>query len=138
MSQQIRCWQLLYDSHSQDTQSRKVADSLLNLIEVEDGTGLGLFTAVKKLLNIFGIPLSNVIGFAANNCATMIGTVSGFQSQLKKEIPHIFVIGCVCHSFALVQMLPATTSHLGLKFSQRMSASIFHSVNTRCCAGSET
>src|SRR5277367_672053 len=31
----------------------------------------------------------------------MMGTASGFQAQLKKEIPHVFVLGCVCHSFAL-------------------------------------
>jgi len=84
-----------------DTKTRKVVDSLLDLIVVEDGTGLGLFTAVKKLLDRHAIPITNVIGFAADNCATMMGSAIGFQAQLKKEIPHVFVLGCVCHSFAL-------------------------------------
>ena len=106
--------------------TRKVVDSLLDLIEVEDETGFGLFTAVKKLLNTHAIPLSNVIGFATDNCTTMMGTASGFQVQLKKETPHVFVVGCACYSFALCANAASTAYHLGLKFSYRMSASIFH------------
>ena len=60
-----------------------------------------MFTTVKKSLNTHAILLNNVIGFAADNCTTMMGTASGFQAQLKKEIPHVFVLGCICYSFAL-------------------------------------
>jgi len=84
-----------------DAKTGKVVDSLLDLVEVEDASSLGLFTAVKKLLNTLQIPLSNIIGFAADNCATMMGSTAGFQALLRKEIPHVFVLGCVCHSFAL-------------------------------------
>lgn len=48
------------------------------MIEVEDGTGLGLFTVAKSLLSMHEIPLSNIIGFAADNCATMMEPTSGF------------------------------------------------------------
>ena len=84
-----------------DVNTGKVVDSLLDLVEVEDATSIGLFAAVKKLLNRLEIPLTNIIGFAADNCATMMGSTGGFQAQLRKEIPHLFVLGCVCHSFAL-------------------------------------
>ena len=107
-----------------DAKTKRVVDSLLDLIEVEDGTGLGLFTAVKKLLNTHAIPLSNIIGFAADNCATMMGTTSGFQAQLKKDIPHVFVLGCVCHSFALC----ANAASNRLPSWLEMYASIFHVV----------
>ena len=53
------------------------------------------------MLNRLEIPLTNIIGFAADNCATMMGSTGGFQAQLRKEIPQLFVLGCVCHSFAL-------------------------------------
>ena len=47
------------------------------------------------------IPLTNLVGFAADNCATMMGSATGFQAQLKADLPDVFVPGCVCHSFAL-------------------------------------
>ena len=61
----------------------------------------GLFVSFKQLLEDTAIPFSNIVGFASDNCATMIGAQSGFQARLKKEIPSLFVLGCVCHSFAL-------------------------------------
>lgn len=79
----------------------KVADALLDTVEVGDETGQGLYTTVKDLLHKRGIPLNNVIGFASDNCATIMGSKCGFQANFKKYIPSVFVLGCVCHSFAL-------------------------------------
>jgi len=30
-----------------------------------------------------------------------MGARSGFQAQLKRDLPHVFVLGCICHSLAL-------------------------------------
>lgn len=84
-----------------DSKTMSVVDSLLQQIEVEDASSLGLFTALKNLLNTLNIPMSNIVGFAADNCSTVMGSVVGFQAQLQREVPHVFVLGCVCHSFAL-------------------------------------
>ncbi|XP_033122102.1 SCAN domain-containing protein 3-like [Anneissia japonica] len=45
--------------------------------------------------------MSNIVGFASDNCATMMGVNSGFQARLKEDVPGVFILGCVCHSFAL-------------------------------------
>ena len=79
----------------------KVTDALLDIVEVEDASGEGLYQAVKQLLTSKVIPLTNVIGFASNNCSAMMGSNTGFQAHLKKDLPSVFVLGCVCHSFAL-------------------------------------
>jgi len=84
-----------------DNETLRVVDSLLDVIEVHEATGQGLYKEVKKLLSNRNIPITNVIGFASDNCATMSGSKSGFQANLKKDAPSVFVIGCVCHSFAL-------------------------------------
>ena len=84
-----------------DIKYQHVADLLLDLIQVENASALGLITAVKTLLNNHNIPLGNIIGFAADNCSTMMGATGGFQCLLRKEVPNVFVLGCVCHSFAL-------------------------------------
>ncbi|XP_046855931.1 protein ZBED8-like [Xenia sp. Carnegie-2017] len=80
---------------------RKVIDALLTALEVENGTADGLYAAVKNFFQERAIPLSNVVGFAGDNCSTMMGKNGGFQALLKKDVPGVFVFGCICHSFAL-------------------------------------
>ena len=58
-------------------------------------------TAVKTLLHNRNIPLGNIISFTADNCLTMMGATGGFQCLLRKEVPNVFVLSCVCYSFAL-------------------------------------
>ncbi|XP_047739955.1 uncharacterized protein LOC125178996 [Hyalella azteca] len=95
-----------------DVEKNDVCDSLLDSIVIEDGSASGLCKAVKTTLNDKKIPISNIIGFGSDNCSTMMGNKSGFQTLLKEDIPSVFVMGCVCHSFALcashaVKMLPS-------------------------------
>ena len=67
-----------------------------------DGTSLGFYKAVSNVLfEKHSIPPKNLIKLGADNCATMVGKVSGFQAQLKEACPHIFVNGCICDSLAL-------------------------------------
>ena len=80
-------------------QDSAVHDALLDIVQVKEGTTDALYRPVKKLLNDKKIPF--LVGFAADNCATMMGSASGFQAQLKADLPDVFVLGCVCHSFAL-------------------------------------
>ena len=80
----------------------QTADRCFDIIEVLDGTLLGLFKAVSNVqFEMHSIPPRNLIGLGAYNCATMMGKVSAFQAQLKEACPHIFVNGCICHSLAL-------------------------------------
>ena len=80
----------------------QTVDRCFDIIEVLDGTSLGLLKAVSNVLfEKHSIPPKNRIGLGADNCATMMGKVSGFQAQLKEACPHIFVNGCICHSLAL-------------------------------------
>lgn len=78
-----------------------VKDALLDTVEVEDGTAQGLYTSVKTLFAQRNIPINNVIGFASDNCSTMMGVNSGFQKLLQQDVPSVFILGCVCHSLAL-------------------------------------
>ena len=82
-------------------QNRKVTDALLTTVEVEDSSAQGLYTAVKKVFHDRSVPLSNIFGFGSDNCSTMMGVNSGFQALLKEDVPGVFIMGCVCHSFAL-------------------------------------
>ena len=95
-----------------DTDKKDVANALLDTLCVEDGTATGLYRSVKTLLHNCGIPLNNVIGLGCDNCSSMMGVKNGFQKLLRNDIPPVFVMRCVCHSFALcashaVSVLPS-------------------------------
>jgi len=64
-----------------DEEVFKVVDGLLDMIEVGDVSGEGLYNSIKQLLDEHNLPLSNIIGFASGNCATMTGGRSGFQAK---------------------------------------------------------
>lgn len=95
-----------------DTNKQNVVDALLDTVTVEYGTAKALYDAVKETLKSRNIPLTNIIGFASDNCSTMMGSNGGFQKLLKDDVPSAFIMGCVCHSFALcashaVSVLPS-------------------------------
>lgn len=48
-------------------------DSLFYLVEVEDGSRDGLFVAFKILMTDNAIPFENIVEFARDNSATMMG-----------------------------------------------------------------
>lgn len=95
-----------------DLQKLDVVDVLFDTVSVENGTAEGLYDALKSRLKEKNVPLGNIVGFGSDNCSTMMGVKSGFQTLIKSDIPSIFVMGCVCHSFALcsshaVKVLPS-------------------------------
>ena len=84
-----------------DKKKCQVTDALLDIIEVEDASAEGLYKVVKELFQSKNIPLTNIIGFASDNCSAMMGVHNGFQARLKEDVPSVYILGCVCHSFAL-------------------------------------
>ncbi|CAI9717212.1 transcription factor ii-i repeat domain-containing 2 [Octopus vulgaris] len=84
-----------------DEQLHSVKDALLDAIVVENGSYQGLYDAVKSTLTKENVSMSNILGFASDNSSTMMGNKSGFHKLLGNDIPIVFTIGCVCHSFAL-------------------------------------
>lgn len=84
-----------------DLSKQDVTDELLDTVTVESGTARSLYYGIKTLFNERQIPLKNVIGFGSDNCSTMMGSKSVFQKLMSQEVPSLFVIGCISHSFAL-------------------------------------
>lgn len=79
-----------------------VVDSFLGLLELENGsTAANIFNCLINHLISAGIKIENMAGFAADNCATMMGQLNGVQALLKNRLPHLVVVGCSSHSFNL-------------------------------------
>lgn len=55
-----------------------------------------------------------MVGFAADWTNTMMGAKNSLQAALlKKDVPRLFIMKCVCHSLALCASYRAATSESG-------------------------
>lgn len=80
----------------------KTAENFFRLVQPDDGSGETIASAVLESLEKENIPLINCIGFATDNASAMIGKRTGVTTLLKKRIPDLFHIRCVCHSINLM------------------------------------
>lgn len=93
-------------------------DCFLGLIPIKDATAEDLYDKVTAFFNLNKIPYkTNLIGFASDGANVMVGTKNSFSSRLISDIPHIFVMKCICHSFHLCAsnactMLPSAIEEL--------------------------
>lgn len=98
-------------------QNGVVRDRFLQLIELTALTASAIFAAVLATLKEHNLPLSNMIGFAADNASVMMGATGGVRALFLEKNPNIFVLGCICHSFALCseaacEMIPTSIEEL--------------------------
>ncbi len=69
---------------------------------MKDATSQTLYSNVVNFFNDNGIPYkNNLIGFAADGANSMLGEHHSLSSLLQADIPHLFVMKCICHSYAL-------------------------------------
>ncbi len=69
---------------------------------MKDATARTLYSNVVNFFNDDGIPCKdNLIGFAADGANSMLGEHHSLSSLLQADIPHLFVMKCICHSYAL-------------------------------------
>lgn len=96
----------------------KVCDTFLELMEISQGTAENIYNSIVSFFNENHIDYkSNMIGLAADGASVMMGRHHSVSVLFKNDIPHLFVLKCVCHSFALcasnaVKCLPAEIEQL--------------------------
>lgn len=86
------------------SQSKKCVTQLLESITL-DNKGCSadkIYSKFKSCLESKNIPLSNIVGMACDNASVMPGIGDCFISKLKKEVPALVVLKCMCHSSTLI------------------------------------
>lgn len=82
--------------------SQGIKDAFLTLVPLESATADTLYECVKAVFNDANIPYKeNMIGFAADGASVMMGANHSLSSLLKNDIPNLFIMNCICHSFHL-------------------------------------
>lgn len=79
-----------------------VKDEFCYLKEMAQATANDIYSEIINFFNNNSIPYKdNLIGFASDGASTMFGVRHSVKTLLENEIPHIFVMKCMCHSLAL-------------------------------------
>ena len=69
--------------------------------ELAQGNAEAIFENICSLLADDGIPLMNIVSFAADTTNVMFGEHNSVVSRLKENIPSIFIMRCICHTYHL-------------------------------------
>lgn len=84
------------------TTEQGVKDMFLTLVPLESATASSLYEHIKSVFRDADIPYKeHMIEFAADGANVMMGVNNSLSTLLKKDIPNLFVIKCICHSFHL-------------------------------------
>lgn len=79
----------------------KLINTFLKLQELEEHNAQGIVGAIKKVLMEFKLEMEKMVGIGTDNAAVMVGAHNGVYAQLKKDIPRLVHIPCICHSLQL-------------------------------------
>lgn len=79
-----------------------VRDYFYHALELMEATADAIYGAIVERFRLDDIPYkSNLSGFGADGCNVMHGKHHSVATLLKNDCPHLFLLKCVCHSFAL-------------------------------------
>lgn len=106
-SDKVLCIMIKYYS----VKRREIITAFYRLILLERCDAESLFTVVKRQLMNDNLKLKNLIGIGVDGANVMMGQHHSFATLLKKEVPDVVIVKCVCHSLHLCaekacQMLP--------------------------------
>lgn len=88
---------IIYHSKTSD----RIVSTFLSLAELEKCDAESIVAAIKYTLKEINLDLKKLQGIGTDNASVMVGINNGVYQVLKREIPHLILIRCVCHSIQL-------------------------------------
>ncbi|XP_061728457.1 uncharacterized protein LOC133533482 [Cydia pomonella] len=80
---------------------KKIISTYLDIPMLYECDADGIVAAIKASLTRFGIPLKHLMGIGTDNAAVMVGVNNGVYAKLKRELPSLVLVRCICHSLQL-------------------------------------
>lgn len=82
--------------------SRQVmVSTFLSLVPLEGTDSKSLADTICLELKEKKLKLNNLIGIGTDNASVMVGAKQSVYTELKKKVPSLILIKCVCHSLQL-------------------------------------
>lgn len=79
-----------------------ISDDFLALIKLSAADATTIYTHIVDFFVKHNIPYkNNLIGFASDGANVMMGEHHSVMSFLKKDVPNLYIMKCICHSFHL-------------------------------------
>ncbi|EFA07105.1 hypothetical protein TcasGA2_TC010095 [Tribolium castaneum] len=79
-----------------------VSDDFFGLVQLAEANATALYNHVVSLFDQNKIPYKqNLIGFASDGANVMMGEHHSLMTLLKNDVPSLFVMKYICHSFHL-------------------------------------
>ncbi|XP_053594748.1 uncharacterized protein LOC128667670 [Microplitis demolitor] len=97
---------------------KKIVSTYLTLVPIVDCDANGIISAIKDTLKQFNLSLTNMMGIGTDNASVITGINEGVHAKLKKEVPHLILVRCICHSLQLAissaakQFLPRNLEYI--------------------------
>lgn len=100
-----------------DSADNKIKTTLLDLVELSDGTAETLHNTVLKTLEMHGLSIKNCLGLCTDGANAMCGEHNSLFSRLREDNKELILVKCSCHSLDLVasksmEAIPSAVEHL--------------------------
>lgn len=81
-----------------DARKKAVISHFYDMIPLANSTTESIYNHIAELFEADDIPMSNIVGFAADTTNSMFGEHNSVVSRLKAAYPHIYFMKCICHT----------------------------------------
>ncbi|XP_062582081.1 uncharacterized protein C17orf113-like [Saccostrea cucullata] len=98
----------------------------LSDVRITNGTGKGIFNAIKEHLDSRGVAVKKVMGLGTDGASTMTGTKEGLTGHFLRENPHMKNNHCAAHRLALCSEQAAKGVPGMVKFQQSLETLFYH------------
>ncbi|KAJ8684543.1 hypothetical protein QAD02_020335 [Eretmocerus hayati] len=84
--------------------TKEIMTHLLQLIEInaKNANAGGLWDALVEFARLCGLNIRKAVGMGCDNASVFLGSDNGFKVFLRKMVPHLFVLNCICHTSAII------------------------------------
>ena len=74
-----------------------ISTKFLDMPVVNVGFAQNIFSALRESLQQHGLDFSKAVAFMSDTASVMKGCRSGVQKLIKREIPQLYDVPCICH-----------------------------------------
>ncbi|KAE8736862.1 hypothetical protein FOCC_FOCC017682 [Frankliniella occidentalis] len=75
--------------------------SFLSLVVLEAGNAAAIVKGIKEVLARYKLDIQKMRGLGSDNASVVTGCHDGVFAMLQREVPHLVLVRCVCHSIQL-------------------------------------
>ena len=88
---------ILYYSGTQG----KIISTYLDMPVLAACNATAITESMKHTLSNYNLPLKKLVGIGTDNASVMVGVNNGVAAKLRKDVPNLVLVRCLCHSLQL-------------------------------------